>query len=309
MSVAAAQADVLFVDAGNCPGPGDGSELDPYCSIQTAIDNAVDADEIVVAPGTYFEAIDYLGKSVAIRSSDGPEVTTIDGSGFSSVVRCTHAQGPATALSGFVITGGNDTGGGGMFILLSSPTVSDCTFIGNSAGVGGGMFNLVDSSLTVTNCILWSDSPDEFGGAGTVTVSYSDVQGGFPGTGNIGADPLFVDPDNGDYRLQPGSPCIDAGDNTAVPQGVLRDLDGNPRFVADACAGDNGATVDMGAYEFQGTSCDLSDTLALLVAWGSCKDCGNCPSDHDGDCSVGVFDLMILLADRSPRQSQRGGAR
>ncbi len=54
------QADVLFVDDDNCPGPGDGSELNPYCSIQTAIDTAVDTDEIVVAPGTYFEAIDFL---------------------------------------------------------------------------------------------------------------------------------------------------------------------------------------------------------------------------------------------------------
>ena len=50
-----AHADMIFVDAGNCPGPGSGSVRDPYCSIQTAIDNAVDTDEIVVAPGTYVE--------------------------------------------------------------------------------------------------------------------------------------------------------------------------------------------------------------------------------------------------------------
>ena len=37
-----AHADIIYVDVANCPGPGDGSELDPYCSIQTAIDNAVD---------------------------------------------------------------------------------------------------------------------------------------------------------------------------------------------------------------------------------------------------------------------------
>ena len=43
------RADVIVVDAANCPGPGDGSELDPYCSIQTAIGNAVDTDEVVVA--------------------------------------------------------------------------------------------------------------------------------------------------------------------------------------------------------------------------------------------------------------------
>jgi hypothetical protein len=55
-----AHADTIYVDV-NCPGPGDGSELNPYCSIQTAIDNAVDTDEIIVAPGTYFETIDFLG--------------------------------------------------------------------------------------------------------------------------------------------------------------------------------------------------------------------------------------------------------
>ncbi len=48
-----------------------------------------------------------------------------------------------------------------------------------------------------------------------------------------------------------------------MPKFVLRDLDGNPRFVADVCAGDSGPAVDMGAYEFQGTSCDLSNMLAL----------------------------------------------
>ena len=53
LAVSTAQADTIYVDDDNCPGPGSGSEADPYCSIQTAIDAAVDTDEIVVAPGTY----------------------------------------------------------------------------------------------------------------------------------------------------------------------------------------------------------------------------------------------------------------
>ncbi len=57
-----------------------------------------------------------------------------------------------------------------------------------------------------------------------------------------------------------------------MPQGVLRDLDGNPRFIADACSGAGGTAVDMGAYEFQGTSCDLSNLLALLAAWSDGDD-------------------------------------
>ncbi len=79
LAVSTAQAATIHVDDDNCPGPGSGSERDPYCSIQTAIDNAVDTDEIVVAPGTYFEAIDFLGKAIWLHSSDGAAVTTIDG--------------------------------------------------------------------------------------------------------------------------------------------------------------------------------------------------------------------------------------
>ncbi len=88
-------------------------------------------------------------------------------------------------------------------------------------------------------------------------ITSSLVQGGWPGEGNIDADPLFVDPDGADdvtgtldddFRLNEGSPCIDAGDN-AAPELPARDLDGNPR-VADG-NGDIVAVVDMGAYEVQ----------------------------------------------------------
>jgi predicted outer membrane repeat protein len=68
------------------------------------------------------------------------------------------------------------------------------------------------------------------------------VEGGWPGEGNIDADPLFVDADvAGDLHLLGGSPCLDAGDNSAIPAWMTKDVEGNPRIV-------NG-TVDMGAYE------------------------------------------------------------
>ncbi len=81
LAVSTAQAEVIYVDV-NCPGPGNGSEADPYCSIQTAIDNAVNTDEIVVAPGTYFEPINFLGKAITLRSSDGPDVTIVNANGM-----------------------------------------------------------------------------------------------------------------------------------------------------------------------------------------------------------------------------------
>ncbi|MHC4533346.1 MAG: right-handed parallel beta-helix repeat-containing protein [Planctomycetota bacterium] len=153
--------------------------------------------------------------------------------------------------------GGNTANlGGGMYNFSSSPTVTNCTFSGNiSHFYGGGMSNVDYSSPTVTNCILWGDSPDEIfdDDNSSTTVTYSDVQGGWPGTGNIDADPLFAD---GDLRLSAASPCINAGSNAALPpdtadldgdgdttEPIPLDLDGNARIF-------NGV-VDMGAYELQ----------------------------------------------------------
>ncbi len=207
-------------------------------------------------------------------------------------------------VGNWLISGGD---GGVMFNEDSSPFVSDCTFTQNE-GDTGVIYNTTGSSPTLANCILWNNP---WGGAiegpGDPVVEYSVVEGGWPGVGNINANPSFVDPQNNDYRLSPGSPCIDAGDNLAVPRGVEFDLDGNPRFVDDPCADDTGngerPIVDMGAFEFQGTSCDLDgdgtvgvkDLLILLGSWGPCADCNNCAADLDDDCTVGVKDLLILL--------------
>ncbi len=216
-------------------------------------------------------------------------------------------------ITGCMFTGNSvqQLGGAVYSGLSSAPVLVDCTISGNSAGnAGGGMYNL-GGSPTVTNCVLWGNSPTEIADVGNsiTTMRYTDIQGGWPGIGNIDADPLFVDPDNGDYHLSPGSPCIDAGDNTAVPKDIVTDLDGNPRFVDDPCTDDTGngnqPIVDMGAYEFQGTSCDLNgdgsvgilDLLILLGSWGPCPDPPDaCPADLNGDGNVGILDLLILLA-------------
>lgn len=134
--------------------------------------------------------------------------------------------------------------GGGMENWYSSPTLTNVTFSGNSVKYyGGGMYNY-SSSPVLTNCILWGNSGAQIAAyeesSSIPTVTYSDIQGGFPGNGNIDADPLFEGPDN--LRLQFGSPCINMGSNDAAT--VTTDLDGNPRIV--------GVNVDMGAYEFQG---------------------------------------------------------
>ena len=148
----------------------------------------------------------------------------------------------------------------------------------------------------------------------------SDVQGGWTGagSGNIDADPMFLDPDNGDYQLLPGSPCIDAANNIAVPAGITTDLGGNSRFVDDLNTPDcqqapgtcgDPPVVDMGAYAFQsgapcpwdcdsGESIDgtvgIVDFLTLLGQWGGPGSC-----DFDGG-GVGITDFLELLANWGP---------
>jgi len=125
--------------------------------------------------------------------------------------------------------------GGGVYCHQSSPTLDINTFSGNVAPYGGAIGCDYYASPAVTNCILWADSAGTFqeiylGLFATVTVDYSDVQGGWSGTGNINADPKFVLPGQGDYRLRWGSPCIDAGDPTwpSDPDGTRCDMGAHP---------------------------------------------------------------------------------
>lgn len=148
-------------------------------------------------------------------------------------------------------------------LFSSTMTLTNCTFSSN-AGIGTGGLHTFDSSTTVANCVFWGNTPGQIlpTGAGSTTVTYCNVQGGFAGTGNIDANPVFADADG---RLGRFSPCTDAGSNAAVPGGGDPDLDGNPRFVDDASVADTGAgsppIVDIGAFERQ----ESSASMVILV--------------------------------------------
>ncbi|NIP27663.1 MAG: hypothetical protein GWN67_24265 [Phycisphaerae bacterium] len=149
--------------------------------------------------------------------------------------------------------GGRWGDGGGMYNeSYSNPKLNNCTFSGNSAGSeGGGMFN-VGSYPIMTNCIFWGDIPEEiYLYSGTASITYSDIQGGWEGEGNIDVDPCFVEPGywdadgawvEGDYHLLMDSVCINAGDPNYVTGPNETDLDGKGRVLC--------GRIDMGAYEF-----------------------------------------------------------
>jgi len=138
-----------------------------------------------------------------------------------------------------------DLTGGGMYNVNGSTTrVINCTFSRNSADkAGGGMSNLRSNPI-LTNCILWDDAapadPEIHNTDSDPAVTNSNIGGGYKGSGNIDADPLFADKD---LRLSAESPCVDAGDNTTLPEDVKTDLDNSIRISNDI--------VDLGAYEFK----------------------------------------------------------
>ena len=151
-------------------------------------------------------------------------------------------------VSNTLISG--NKGIGAIYNSRANPIITHCTIAGNG-GYNGGIFNS-SSQPIVSNTIIWGNSPP-FNDTQSI-ITYSTIQGGYTGTGNLNYDPKFVSPLpdglsptlNGDYHLQASSLAIDRGDNAGISL-TDTDLDGNLRRY-------NGSTVDMGAYEFQGTA-------------------------------------------------------
>ncbi|MHC4474856.1 MAG: right-handed parallel beta-helix repeat-containing protein [Planctomycetota bacterium] len=270
-------------------------------------------------------------------SNNGGGIFTIEVADRSAIVTNCSFSGNTASIDG------GASGGSHCFA-----TFTNCTFSENSAGGDGGGFciSLNGGTPDFNNCIFWGNTANNEGpqiaiksSFATVDVNYCDVQGGdwdiyvSAGTlnydvSNIDSNPLFVDADGADdtagteddnLRLTNGSPCIDAGDNTAVPADTA-DLDGDgntveptpialnsfARFIDDLCTADTGnpgapgPIVDMGAYEFLRSdidsdgSVDFEDYCVIGERWRqtSCGLCGGADLTCDGE--VNAYDLKEL---------------
>jgi parallel beta-helix repeat protein len=171
---------------------------------------------------------------------------------------------------------GNNSGGGIYVNNETSPVIDNNTIYGNYAGYYGGGALYVGSGCfpTVTSCIFWNDSAYDVGqeilvrDGGSVTVSYSDVEGGWTGTGNIEDDPDFLLTDKDDYRLLWDSPCIDTGKQGSFDPDLTR--------------------RDMGAWYF-----DQSEYLTIYVT----------PDSYEAQCG-NQFGVTYTFINRSPWTEQ-----
>jgi predicted outer membrane repeat protein len=202
-------------------------------------------------------------------------------------------------LTNCTFSGNSAKRGGGIYNHNhSDQTLTNCTFTGNTAEQGGAICNDWYASDLLTNCILWSDEPNEIfnRSASTTTVTYSDVQGAWPGPGNIDVDPCFADPCNGDFHLKSEggrwdpnseswvlddvtSPCIDTGDPCTS-------------FAAELSP--HGCRVNMGAY---GNTEQASKSPVMASVCCESYECAGQPfGDATCDGNVNFADLFALKA-------------
>ena len=261
----------------------------------------MEGDTVLVAAGTYSPSTNSEVFPIEMASGihligSGEDVSIIDAQQTSRVI--TMEECDNNIISDLTITGGlADSYGGGMRLSNSNPILTNVTIANNTANNGGGGMYLNYSNPIMTNSIIWDNSPQSISeiGQNTPIITYSDIESGWVGgEGNIDADPLLTDPENGDYTLQADSPCIDSG---------TADLDGDgDEDITDYY----GSAPDMGAFEFECSNqgdvngdgtWNVLDVVGLVncILQLTCSELDSCATDLNGDGANNVLDVVVLL--------------
>jgi len=255
---------------------GMGTVQDPFGSIQFAMNHGIYDDEIHIAPGAYSESLNNWGKDLFIVGDVSPSDVAIDGyfeiiGGSPALynLHLTNVNGTSDALQinndavvtmfNLLITNSNYAG-----VTVNNDAIAtmyNLTIYGNATGI----YENSTGSVSAVNSILWNNTVATYG---TPTITYSDVEGSYTGTGNINSDPIFVDSANGDFNLQITSPCIDAGDSTSIldSDSTVTDMGAFPlirEFLAGTSTGNVDVTNDESAVITQDFTIVAGDTMTV----------------------------------------------
>ena len=236
----------------------------------------------------------------------------------------------SSVIKGNNINGNSAEEGGGIgCFTFSSPTITNNTIAGNSASTnGGGIYCYYISSPSVTNTIIWDNTaptdPNISVYFSDPFFNYSDIEGGWEGDGNIDADPLFCDPENGDLTVQSDSPVLGAGQDGAdmgaygvgcEPDDVcsacnIYYTDGYPGFCCDMAWDEGGLTclyvetewgLDCGGCNCFGDLAFCEDQGLVMCSDYSCAESlSQCPPEYDIELHIqnfeedGTFELILV---------------
>ncbi len=207
---------------------GSGNQLDN--AYQVVYLRSAVLDGVTVTAGSGCGSLEICDRTCTIRNcifrdNYGGAISSVDGD--VTVINCAF-------LNNLPCQAGRS---GGIEQDIGKLTVTNCTFVNNSdSGISS-----TANQLLVTNSIFWDNLPCQIDDiAGTAQVTYSCVQGGWSGTGNISVDPQLVDAAADDPHVLPVSQCVDVGTSSA-PKLESHDLEGDPRPWA--------SEVDIGADE------------------------------------------------------------
>lgn len=277
----------------------------PFDSIQEAIEVAREGASVIVRPGLYRETLAFTGKAIKVLGIDPNDPNAgsfpiLDAGQEDTAVSFTRSEDPNCLLRGFVITRGKGRRAGAILCSHSSPTVAHCLIAGNRSTTtegaavyctdseavfvnctiadnvsdeSGAGLRTIDSHVTIANSILWANLPcqiisDDPNGP---SVSYTDIEGGWPGEGNIEGDPQFAEAGSwvdehsnlatepeargavfvlGDYHLKSESGRWDPETDQWVVDDVTSPCidTGDPLYPIGREPPPNGQIVNMGAY-------------------------------------------------------------
>ena len=226
-------------------------------TIQDAIDESSNGDEIIVAAGIWKEQIDYSGKTLLIRSEVGAEETVIDAGRRGTVVTC--VSGEETVLQGFTIRGGKADLGGGILVVDATPTFRHCMIDFNTAKQGGGVY-VRGANPVFDQCVF----------------SFNDAQDG---------DGIWAK-----HARPELTACIFAGDSIGWESGELVTVRDTNSPAGACCIGDvcvQTASVACweagGLYRGEATTC----TYACDPV---------CDADVSGDGVINLTDVLLVIS-------------